>query len=236
MRPNVLELVEKINRLLQPAKFQHLTKLEADLLKDYLRSLYDVLDDPAFGKTAAPLHPPATEEDTVPVNDSKPAEESKQPEELLIEVDAPTAEKLPMIDTHAVEQVTEAASIHPVEEKTIKEAVRSTKGSLNEIIKKPSSSLNEKLKSAGSEVNKKLATRPLKELIDFNKRHALINELFKGDGEAFSQAVELLDKSPDYEVAEGLLMNNLAGTYHWNIDGQTARMFIKLLKQRFGQA
>lgn len=236
MRPNVLELVEKINRLLQPAKFQHLTKLEADLLKDYLRSLYDVLDDPAFGTTAAPVHNLVPEDIPVSLTADKPAEESLQPENLLIEVDAPIIDKLPIIENEVAKPAEQDVSLSPTEEITGKESDAITKGSLNEIIKKPSSSLNEKLKGAGSEVNKKLAARPLKELIDFNKRHALINELFKGDSSAFSQAVESLDKCGDYEVAEGLLLNNLARTYHWNIEGQTTRMLIKLLKQRFGQA
>jgi hypothetical protein len=42
------------------------------------------------------------------------------------------------------------------------------------------------------EIHKKLASKPLRELIDFNKRFAIVNELFKGDTAKFQQTVSAL--------------------------------------------
>lgn len=235
MRPNVLELVEKINRLLHPAKFQQLTKLEADLLKDYLRSLYDVLDDPGFGTAPAKTTTAPYQEDIAPLVQQQPAEESLQPEDLLIEVDKPAVEKLPIQDAE-VKPAQPAVMETPITEVVAPVTQKQQKGSLNEVVKTSSSTLNEKLKTAGSEVNQKLASRPLKELIDFNKRHALITALFKGDSNAYAKAIDALDSFASFDQAEDYLLNNLATANTWNTEDQTTRMLLKLVKQRYGAA
>ena len=99
-----------------------------------------------------------------------------------------------------------------------------------------SSSLNEKLKTGNKkEIHKHLSTKPLKELIDMNKRFVLVNELFKGNSEGFSQAVQHIDSVENYEDAKAYVHTELFNKYQWNEASQSVRMFLKLVKQKFGE-
>lgn len=99
-----------------------------------------------------------------------------------------------------------------------------------------SGSLNEKLKTNNkTEIHKHLSTKPLKELIDMNKRFVLVNELFKGNSDSFSQAVQHIDSVNEYEDAKGYIRTELFHKYQWNEASQSVRMFLKLVKQKFGE-
>ncbi|MCX6198963.1 MAG: hypothetical protein NTY88_07045 [Bacteroidetes bacterium] len=110
-----------------------------------------------------------------------------------------------------------------------------TKDSINEKI--PSSgSLNEKLKTSNkTEIHKHLSTKPLKELIDMNKRFVLVNELFKGNSDNFSQAVQHIDSVSNYEDAKEYVRAELFNKHQWEETSQSVRMFLKLVKQKFGE-
>lgn len=115
------------------------------------------------------------------------------------------------------------------------ESTMATKDSINEKISS-SGSLNEKLKtSSKKEIHKHLSTKPLKELIDMNKRFVLVNELFKGESDSFSQAVQHIDSVENYEDAKAYLQTELLRKYQWDEASQSVRMFFKLVKQKFGE-
>jgi hypothetical protein len=105
--------------------------------------------------------------------------------------------------------------------------------SINESIQHPGS-LNEKLRSAGKEVHKKLASKPLKDLIDLNHRFTLLNELFKGNAVAFSNAINHIDELSDFNSANSFIQTQLAANYYWDENSQTTLLFVKLVKQKFG--
>ncbi len=118
---------------------------------------------------------------------------------------------------------------------TSNENAVATKDSINEKISS-SGSLNEKLKTNNKkEIHKHLSTKPLKELIDMNKRFVLVNELFNGNSDSFSQAVQHIDSVENYEDAKTYVQTELLSKYQWDEASQSVRMFLKLVKQKFGE-
>lgn len=110
-----------------------------------------------------------------------------------------------------------------------------TKDSINEKTSS-SGSLNEKLRTnSKKEIHKHLSTKPLKELIDMNKRFVLVNELFKGNSDSFSKAVQHIDSVESYEDAKAYVHAELLSKYQWDEASQSVRMFLKLMKQKFGE-
>ena len=83
-------------------------------------------------------------------------------------------------------------------------------------------------------MHKKLASKPLKELIDLNKRFVLLSELFKGNSEAYAAAISHIDTLPDYETAVSFINSQLVTNYFWDETKQSTRMFTKLVKLKYG--
>jgi U3 small nucleolar RNA-associated protein 14 len=76
----------------------------------------------------------------------------------------------------------------------------------------------------------------LKNMIDFNKQYILTNELFKGDSQAFQAAVKRINESPTIEAAFEFIKTELMPRYKWGSEMQSARLFDKLVRQKFGMA
>lgn len=250
MASNVLQLLEKINRASQRINNPGLSKLEYDLLMQHVRDMYDALDTMRHtGKSAAPV----AEIKAV----QQPVTESKQVEEIIITapvVDrvavANTAETMPAFNTQ--EEAVQAPVVKqaPVIEKRVEpavvlrdEPVVIAHNTITDMVEqavpinervKSSGDLNERWKGAANEVHHKYAVKPLKDMIDLNRRIAFVNELFKGNGEELSKAVQTIDSYTDYDTAK-VYVNSLARTWNWFESSQTAKLFVKLVKQRFGQ-
>jgi hypothetical protein len=107
------------------------------------------------------------------------------------------------------------------------------KSSINEVVRS-GESLNSKVKSSSKEVHHKLSTKPMKELIDLNKRYVVVSELFKGDGEACAKAIHQIDVAENYTAAESYIRSTLFPAYNWNESSETVKLFLSLLKQKFG--
>lgn len=217
MRSNVSELLNKINRLAQLPGFPAVSHLEKDLLKQYLRELYEALDaEQGTVYTSAPntFQDPVTEK---VAETEKTKEETLQPEALVAAVTKP-------------EQTTVSEPVKEVRE-DIRDVIPSVKASINQIVK-PSVTLNERIKGAGKEIHRKFAAKPLKDMIDMNRRFVFVNELFDGDADSFSKAILYLDSLADYNEAFDTAQS-LSIKYSWNENAQPVRLFYKLLKQRF---
>lgn len=104
---------------------------------------------------------------------------------------------------------------------------------INERIKS-STDLNERWRNATTEIHQRFAMKPLKDMLDLNRRIAFVNDLFKGNSEELNKAVQTIDAATDYEVAKAYV-NSLARTWNWYESSQSAKLFVKLVKQRFGQ-
>ena len=211
MKPSkISELLEKINRIAADADFSKLSKLEFDLLMKHLRDLYAELDAVRNSKQAT-----AQPEVTV-------TKRTLNPNESVLIKEPVTGEPV----KHKKEE--------PVIKVEVKQKENISKSSINESVQS-SSSLNESLKTVSKEVHRKLSTKPLKDLIDLNKKFILLNELFKGNAEAFSAAIHHIDNADDLAAAEAFIKAELSSNYYWDESSQPVRMFMKLVKQKFGE-
>ena len=228
MKPSkISELLEKVNRL---ATADNLSLLEIDLLKQHLRDLYDVVSDMSItddntsnGKQEVK---PAV---TVTKRTLNPNQNILLNEEPVVKKEKALLEATPTI----VEPVKQKKE-EPVVKAEVKQKETVSKSSINESVESVSS-LNEKVKTGSKEVHRKLSTKPLKDLIDLNKKFILLNELFKGNSEAFSAAIHQIDSVADYAEAEAFIKAELHTNYFWDESSQSVRMFMKLVKQKFGE-
>ena len=224
----ISDLLDKINKAIENPAFPGISKLEHDLLMQHLRNLYEEVDTPSSNDK--------TVENDVPIVVKRPV--IRPNEDLLIKEEVPVnkaAEPVKKVEAVVVkeEKVIAPKAEVKVEPKTEK-VVQAVSSSINEGIKS-AGSLNEKLKtSSTTEIHKKLASKPLKELIDLNKKFVLLNELFKGNTEAYAAAIAHIDTLADYEAAQAFITNQLVANYFWDESKQSTRMFSKLVKLKFG--
>jgi hypothetical protein len=228
--PKISDLLGKINKAIENPAFPAFSKLEQDLLMQHIRDLYQEIDAAVSG---APVKKETVIEPAVLIK--RPA--IRPNEDLLIKEETSVRKTAEPLKTEAVVSKHEKTVVTKPEvkvEKKAEKSVQSGSSSINESIKS-GGSLNEKLKTSSTvEVHKKLATKPLKELIDLNKRFVLLNELFKGNTEAYTTAITHIDTLPDYEAAQSFINSQLVSNYYWDETKQSTRMFSKLVKMRFG--
>lgn len=239
MRQRAHELLEKVNALAGLSSFPNLSKLELDLFQQHLRDLYDLIDN---AKNADKPVAPLIQHKVTTVIKETTAE--KKPAPQIVVEEQPVIvrqEETPALVNQVVAETvnpTLVNTIPPVQEASAVEAppVRvqkvSEQKSINERVS-GTGSLNEKWKNETAELHQKLSGKPLKELLDLNKRIAITSELFKGSSEQFGAAIAELDGSVNFESAE-LLFNQMAQKNNWNAESQTVRLLHKLLRQRFG--
>lgn len=218
-------LREKIFARLSNKDLAELSALELDLLMQQVRELYDELDA-LRNERARQLTPPKVE--ILPKREVilPPAEEKVivQPPAVKQEV-----KQKPAIEQPVDKIVPETASTHVKETSSRPAAV-----SINERID-TATTLNEKLKTGTSvtEVHRKLSSKPLKNLIDLNKKHVLLHELFGGSAINYSNAIDEIDACADYTSAQNHFHSQLSA-YNWDENNQAVRMFARLVKQKFG--
>ncbi len=253
------ELLEKINRTAKDADFKQLAKLDYDLLMQNLRDLYEAIDEarntPANEEVIVTVPQPVRKkllnpnEGILLTNEvAPPAPEVKTEQPVVQKTVTPT----PLVTEVKQQQVAEP----PVEKVVVKEPVIQVTEKKPEPVteKKPepvnktttpvtsinekiqgSTSLNDKLKAGTTEIHRRLSVRPLKDLIDLNKRFVIQNELFKGNADAMAAAVQFIDSAQDITTAETYLNNEVAPKLAWDETSQAVRMFRKLVKQKFGE-
>jgi hypothetical protein len=215
--PKISDLLKKINSALNNPDFESCSKLEFDLLQQQIRDLYEQLSD--WEK-----------------NQSKP--DVRTALEQIAKSESPKVQKI--FNSNKNLLLNEAEEVKEVEvqiakqEKTEERIKHGKTASINESIQS-FSSLNEKLKTPeAKEVHKKLASKPLKDLLDLNKKFVLVNELFSGDAASFQQVVLRIDAIEDFSLAEKYFEKELLPQYKWDVASQTTKLFLKLIKQRFG--
>lgn len=213
MSAKTLKLLDKINRIAGGCDLDSLSKLEYDLLLQYVRDFYEAISD---------------YNTDLPVNESESVKQHYYNE-----------------DTQATSTLMPPAKMD-VEEYYI---VANTESKVNQDVKPDEvkkipcisdleshgGSLNDKLKStSANEIHKKLSSKPLKELVDLNKKFVIVNELFNGDQEAFAATVKAIDSYTDFNSAQSFVQSSVAEKYGWDESVQSVRMFNKLIRQKFG--
>jgi hypothetical protein len=69
--------------------------------------------------------------------------------------------------------------------------------------------------------------------ISLNQRFLFTNNLFGGNIQAFSHALEELELCKDFSEAKELILKKYVPRYMWDITGAEAEEFIDIIKRRF---
>lgn len=87
--------------------------------------------------------------------------------------------------------------------------------------------------SLNEENNNKAKITDLKQAINLNEKLLYIKDLFNGYNLAYAEAIELINKMPDFTSADNFLRNNYAVKNNWAAKQTTVDKFYDLLNQRF---
>ena len=260
---DIQEIVSRINENSRLLSEGRISEIERDILLEDLRSLYLLAKGTTPVKQVVLEHPkvvipevqpvisdqedvfiptapiPIVEQkpviEHIPVAEPKPVIEEKTPapivEEKPVVVYEPVAEKK--------EEKREQAQLtmQPVLEFIQKEEVKTKPAaSLNDVFAGEERSLNERLSGGDKRpaLNDQAGRKDLKSMIDFNKQYVLTNELFKGDSQAFQSAITHINNAATIEAAFEYIKTELLPKYKWSGEMQSARLFDKLVRQKFG--
>jgi len=102
---------------------------------------------------------------------------------------------------------------------------------------KPAPSLNDLLAKTNSTQNEavKAPITDLKQAISLNEKLLFIKDLFSGYNMAYSEALDIVNKMPNFESADSFLQNNYAGKNNWASKQSTVDQFYELLNRRFSR-
>jgi hypothetical protein len=140
-------------------------------------------------------------------------------------VNTPTFKEEPVKPSPAFKQ--EPIANKPVEASTGTQPP--VKLTLNEMLAS-NLGVNKNINDAGSPES---TIADLKQAININQKLVFIKDLFNGYNLAYAEAIELLNKMPDYKTADTFLQNNYAIKNNWAGKQSTTEQFYALLKRRF---
>nr|WP_121269173.1 hypothetical protein [Pedobacter schmidteae] len=128
-----------------------------------------------------------------------------------------------------VEPVVASPVVDKVEEQETKVAdVSQPKPTLNDLLAGKNGFTN----SLNEESNKTTIS-DLKQAINLNEKLLYIKDLFNGYNLAYAEAIELVNKMPDFKAADTFLQHNYAVKNNWASKQSTVDKFYELLNQRF---
>lgn len=205
--------IDKINQLYKTIEADdEIHSIEQDLLKSYVRSLYEVIID----KTPTPASN-GVHEHTL---SSKMAEEISRPVVVKEETAAPPAAA-----------VVETAP-PPVKEKPKAEAPK-------KVAPKVPTELEALFEEKGVEdLSDKLSRTPIKDLMgamSINEKIFAIQELFNNNKDEYSTTLEKLNGFSSFAEAKAFLINGAASSYDWHTPDKLkkAEQFIDKVKRRY---
>jgi hypothetical protein len=181
-------------------------------------------------------HPPIAEEVSAEAEVAPAAE--PEPEELplaeepanSVEEPAPEPEQDPVIAS-APPEAAQVINKVEISERTV---------AISEPPVSAAKTLNEqmgKTRSAAPTVADTVGRRPLNDLksaISLNDKLLFVKDLFSGYSLAYSEAIDLLNRSANFEAAKNFLETNYAAKNNWNAKLETRDKFYDILRQRFG--
>lgn len=138
--------------------------------------------------------------------------------------------KEPVIQFEPEEPVQVAPVAEPIKTEPAKEepvAAPAAKLTLNDILS--GNTQGNATKTEGSRTH----ITDLKQAISLNDKLRYIRDLFNGYNLAYAEAIDLLNKMPDFKTADAFLQNNYAVKNNWSAKQETADHFYELLNQRF---
>jgi hypothetical protein len=190
--------------------------------EDYLfnkqEELGTVEEGPAVDKTPAPA------EEVKPAEEIKSVTEAHNQEDLFTPPVWPAAE----VPAEPLVKPSEPFAVPSTKGEEISSGgLPKTKPTLNDIL-----SANSNIKSFGTGGGR-IAVTDLKQAISLNDKMRYIKDLFNGYNLAYAEAIDLLNKMPDFKTADAFLQKNYAVKNNWASRQETAEQFYELLNQRF---
>lgn len=151
--------------------------------------------------------------------------------ERIVEV-APIGQKQEAIFDRKVESVTAKVS-EPVVEKAAPKGPDDVR--LNDKLAGEQKTLNDHAQSNKSVLDYHQNSRieGITGAISLNQRFLFTNNLFGGNIQAFSHALEELELCKDFSEAKELILKKYVPRYMWDITGAEAEEFIDIIKRRF---
>ena len=235
-------LLDKINVLMKSMAIapNQVAEIEKDLMKNYIRQLYESVleEDGVVVKTPAKPLPTKQQPKPKPVVVEPIVEPEITPIEIVAPVVTPKPKPAPK-PTPAPEPVVEMEVVAPPPPpppappkpkpapKPV--ATKSTSSSeLEEIFNLPNATdLSEKLSQS--------TIKDLSKAFSINDKILTIKELFGGDDALFNDTVKALNKMSSFEEAKNYLVANVASKHSWDKSSKQkkAKVFAKLIKRRF---
>ena len=139
----------------------------------------------------------------------------------------------------AIEPVAEPARTYPEPERPYAEpakpasvqpaAAPTHQPTLNELLAASRQSSN----AHPEQETSKPVIQDLKRAISLNEKLLFVKDLFDGYNLAYAEAIDLLNKMPDFQTADTFLQKHYATKHNWAAKQSTADKFYDLLRQRF---
>ena len=226
-------LLEKINNLhnslLKDAN--NISRIERDLLKDYVRALYDAMLD-------APVSTVLNEIEVTPQR-SKPEPPGDQPKSSNVVEPSPIAAE-PEKEAYKPPRIIELSN-------DLKEDLASTPPppKAEEVHHDaPAPQMDDELSElfmddpANIDLSDRLANSPIKDLtkaISINDKIFTVNELFGGNMVDFEQTLKTLNGCEGFSNATSLILVDKAKEYGWTEKNRLkkAKKFVKLVRRRY---
>lgn len=214
----------------QPDKFEFILNEEplSDKFDFEEKSIDDIFDRPLSKEeeriiaekqnlvSAEPIN------ETIPevVTEERPVVSFAQTKPEVVELKDETVNESPTIEHNTFEPL-------PVEVKE-KEADEIPRLTLNDLLAGKNSNT-----SNVNEGNFKAPITDLRQAINLNEKLLYIKDLFNGYNLAYAEAIDLINKMPDFQTADNFLKNNYAVKNNWVSKQTTVDQFYELLNQRF---
>lgn len=229
----VSKLIEKINVLHDSLLSidEEISSIEKDLLLNYIRQLYEQVLE--IGTEDQEFKHVLKKEVKVPVSASKEVMDLSDQKEVVVQPTVEEIADIPTEDSFKVEPVVVPSAPQVAVEKEV------------EVLEEPMTmkGLNEDLVAMfemkeAKELSEKLSSTPIKDLntaMGINDRFLTVNELFGGDGSAFKECVDHINKLESYEDAKSYLLSETAQKYDWSTAERLKKAagFITLVQRRF---
>ncbi|RYE28693.1 MAG: hypothetical protein EOP48_33230 [Sphingobacteriales bacterium] len=190
---------------------------ESDIVREpfLLPAEHQQPEQPAYQQYQAPAAQPEIKENLVPQT------------ELIVD----------KVEEKQIPRPTTELQIDKVEEKEMPQATFNSRQ--ESIPQSPGQrpTLNDLLALKGNSSNVEESVKApitdLKRSITLNEKLLYIKDLFNGYNLAYSEAIDLINKMPDFKTADSFLKNSYAVKNNWEAKPTTVAQFYELLKQRF---
>lgn len=156
-----------------------------------------------------------------PIKHPEPIVHYQKPEPVLIKDDL-KAQEIP--------EPTHTLIPDKIEEKVVQSSASAPRPTLNDLL-----AASQKTNNYNQESSSQTVT-DLKKAVNLNEKLLYIKDLFNGYNLAYSEAIDIINKLPDFKSADTFLQNNYAVKNNWQAKQTTVDKFYDLLRQRFPEA